>query len=81
MHNRAVGCCLLRDTAVSFAYHPGKANIMSRVKRMILAVQSEAFKEENKPAERLHSLDQQMKSKDDGGCTLWTNYGIHCYEV
>ncbi|GKE31048.1 putative reverse transcriptase domain-containing protein [Tanacetum coccineum] len=52
--------------------------IQSRVKRMILAAQSEAFKEENKPAERLHSLDQQMKSKEDGGCTLWTNYGIHC---
>ncbi|GJR15308.1 putative reverse transcriptase domain-containing protein [Tanacetum coccineum] len=52
--------------------------IQSRVKRMILAAQSEAFKEENKPAERLHGLDQQMESKEDGGCTLWTNYGIHC---
>ncbi|GJZ11210.1 hypothetical protein Tco_0545969, partial [Tanacetum coccineum] len=31
--------------------------IQSRVKRMILAVQSEAFKEENVPAERLHGLD------------------------
>ncbi|GJV88286.1 putative reverse transcriptase domain-containing protein [Tanacetum coccineum] len=51
--------------------------IQSRVKRMVLAAQSEAFKEENKPAERLHGLDQQMKSKEDGGCTLWTNYGIH----
>nr|GFB67397.1 putative reverse transcriptase domain-containing protein [Tanacetum cinerariifolium] len=51
--------------------------IQSRVKRMILAAQSEAFKEENKPAKRLHSLDQQMESKEDGGCTLRTNYGIH----
>ncbi|GKD99408.1 hypothetical protein Tco_1387392, partial [Tanacetum coccineum] len=51
--------------------------IQSRVKRMILAAQSEAFKEENKPVERLHGLDQQMESKEDGGCTLWTNYGIH----
>nr|GEY24717.1 putative reverse transcriptase domain-containing protein [Tanacetum cinerariifolium] len=51
--------------------------IQSRVKRMILAAQSEAFKEENKPAKRLHGLDQQMKSKEDGGCTLRINYGIH----
>ncbi|GJY75881.1 putative reverse transcriptase domain-containing protein [Tanacetum coccineum] len=43
--------------------------IQSRVKRMILAAQSEAFKEENKPAERLHGLDQQMESKEDGGCS------------
>nr|GFC10949.1 putative reverse transcriptase domain, ribonuclease H-like domain, aspartic peptidase domain protein [Tanacetum cinerariifolium] len=45
--------------------------IQSRVKRMILAAQSEAFKGENKPAKRLHGLDQQMESKEDGGCTLW----------
>ncbi|GJR67477.1 hypothetical protein Tco_0013542 [Tanacetum coccineum] len=76
-----LGVEFLSDYDCEIRYHPGKANIMSRVKRMILAVQSEVFKEENKPAERLHSLDQQMKSKDDGGCTLWTNYGIHCYEV
>ncbi|GJV33943.1 hypothetical protein Tco_1394343 [Tanacetum coccineum] len=43
--------------------------IQSRVKRMILAAYSEAFKEENKPAERLHGLDQQMESKEDGGCS------------
>ncbi|GJU54187.1 putative reverse transcriptase domain-containing protein [Tanacetum coccineum] len=35
------------------------------VKRMILAVQSEAFKEENAPVERLHGLDQQMERKED----------------
>nr|GEU44594.1 hypothetical protein [Tanacetum cinerariifolium] len=35
------------------------------VKRMILAAQSEAFKEENAPAERLHGLDQQMEKKED----------------
>ncbi|GJR95558.1 putative reverse transcriptase domain-containing protein [Tanacetum coccineum] len=52
--------------------------IKSTVKRMILASQSEAFKKENKPVERLRDLDQQMESKEDGGCTLWTNYGIHC---
>ncbi|GJZ53703.1 putative reverse transcriptase domain-containing protein, partial [Tanacetum coccineum] len=39
--------------------------IQSRVKRMILAAQSEAFKEENVPAERLHGLDQQMERKED----------------
>nr|GFA48262.1 putative reverse transcriptase domain-containing protein [Tanacetum cinerariifolium] len=31
---------------------------------MILAAQSEAFKKENVPAERLHGLDQQMKRKE-----------------
>ncbi|GJS15844.1 putative reverse transcriptase domain-containing protein [Tanacetum coccineum] len=39
--------------------------IQSRVKRMILAAQSEAFKEENIPAERLHGLNQQMQRKED----------------
>ncbi|GKE60922.1 putative reverse transcriptase domain-containing protein, partial [Tanacetum coccineum] len=37
--------------------------IQSRVKRMILAAQSETFKEENVPAERFHGLDQQMERK------------------
>ncbi|GKB59785.1 putative reverse transcriptase domain-containing protein [Tanacetum coccineum] len=39
--------------------------IQSGVKRMILAAQSEAFKEENVPAERLHWIDQQMERKED----------------
>ncbi|GJW30997.1 putative reverse transcriptase domain-containing protein [Tanacetum coccineum] len=39
--------------------------IQSGVKRMILAAQNEAFKEENAPAERLHGLDQQMERKED----------------
>ncbi|GKA94070.1 putative reverse transcriptase domain-containing protein [Tanacetum coccineum] len=39
--------------------------IQSGVKRMILAAQSEAFKQENAPAERLHGLDQQMERKED----------------
>ncbi|GJX22546.1 putative reverse transcriptase domain-containing protein [Tanacetum coccineum] len=39
--------------------------IQSRVKRMILAAQSEAFKEENVPVERLHGLDQQIERKED----------------
>ncbi|GJV77943.1 putative reverse transcriptase domain-containing protein [Tanacetum coccineum] len=41
--------------------------IQSGVKRMILEAQSEAFKEENAPAERLHGLDQ-IKSGHD---TIW----------
>nr|GEZ73002.1 reverse transcriptase domain-containing protein [Tanacetum cinerariifolium] len=32
--------------------------IQFEVKRIILVVQSEAFKQENEPAERLHGLDQ-----------------------
>ncbi|GJS39531.1 putative reverse transcriptase domain-containing protein [Tanacetum coccineum] len=40
-------------------------NIQSGVRRMILASQSEAFKQENVLAERLHGLDQQMERKED----------------
>nr|GEX10965.1 putative reverse transcriptase domain-containing protein [Tanacetum cinerariifolium] len=36
-----------------------------RVRGMILVAQSEAFKQENVLAERLHSLDQQMERKRD----------------
>ncbi|GJS34567.1 putative reverse transcriptase domain-containing protein [Tanacetum coccineum] len=36
-----------------------------RVRGMILAAQSEAFKQENVLAERLHALDQQMERKGD----------------
>ncbi|GJY03435.1 putative reverse transcriptase domain-containing protein [Tanacetum coccineum] len=39
--------------------------IQSGVKEMILAAQSEAFKQENILAERLHGLDQQMERKED----------------
>ncbi|GKB00668.1 putative reverse transcriptase domain-containing protein [Tanacetum coccineum] len=39
--------------------------IQSGVKSMILVAQSEAFKEENAPAERLHGSDQQMERKED----------------
>ncbi|GKA19327.1 putative reverse transcriptase domain-containing protein [Tanacetum coccineum] len=39
--------------------------IQSGVKRIILAAQSESFKEENAPTERLHGLDQQMERKED----------------
>ncbi|GJZ36195.1 putative reverse transcriptase domain-containing protein [Tanacetum coccineum] len=40
--------------------------IQSGVRGMILAAQSEAFKQENILAERLHGLDQQMERKEDG---------------
>ncbi|GJZ68718.1 hypothetical protein Tco_0631958 [Tanacetum coccineum] len=36
-----------------------------RARGMILAAQSEAFKQENALAERLHGLDQQMERKED----------------
>ncbi|GKF25939.1 putative reverse transcriptase domain-containing protein [Tanacetum coccineum] len=36
-----------------------------RVRGMILAAQSEAFKQENVLVERLHGLDQQMERKGD----------------
>ncbi|GJW45396.1 putative reverse transcriptase domain-containing protein [Tanacetum coccineum] len=39
--------------------------IQSGVNEMILAAQSEAFKQENVLVERLHSLDQQMERKED----------------
>ncbi|GJY08398.1 hypothetical protein Tco_0375452 [Tanacetum coccineum] len=39
--------------------------IQSGVKSMVLAAQSEAFKEENTPIERLHGLDQEMERKED----------------
>ncbi|GJT56565.1 putative reverse transcriptase domain-containing protein [Tanacetum coccineum] len=39
--------------------------IQFRVKSIILAAQSETFKEENAPVERLHGLDQQMERKED----------------
>ncbi|GKE44713.1 putative reverse transcriptase domain-containing protein, partial [Tanacetum coccineum] len=40
--------------------------IQSGVKEIILVAQSEAFKQENVLAERLHGLDQQMERKEDG---------------
>ncbi|GJW52704.1 putative reverse transcriptase domain-containing protein [Tanacetum coccineum] len=39
--------------------------IQSRVKEMMLAAQSKAFKQENVLTERLHGLDQQMERKED----------------
>ncbi|GJT63919.1 putative reverse transcriptase domain-containing protein [Tanacetum coccineum] len=44
--------------------------IQSGVKEMILVAQSEAFKQENVLAERLHGLDQQIEIKEDGSLYL-----------
>ncbi|GJX44780.1 hypothetical protein Tco_0261456 [Tanacetum coccineum] len=45
-----------RVRAMAMTIQPG-------VRGMILAAQSEAFKQENVLAERLHGLDQQMERK------------------
>ncbi|GKA07161.1 putative reverse transcriptase domain-containing protein [Tanacetum coccineum] len=50
--NQGLGCVLMQR---------GK----SGMKEMITAAQSEAFKQENVLAERLHGLDQQMERKED----------------
>nr|GEW62261.1 reverse transcriptase domain-containing protein [Tanacetum cinerariifolium] len=49
--------------------------IQSRVKKMILVAQSEAFKQENILTERLHGLDQQMERKEAESLYLWIGYG------
>ncbi|GJW88524.1 putative reverse transcriptase domain-containing protein [Tanacetum coccineum] len=68
---------LFSDYEYEIRYHPGKANVVAdalsrkervksrRVRGMILAAQSEAFKHENVHAKRLHGLDQQMERKED----------------
>ncbi|GKB88118.1 hypothetical protein Tco_0960390 [Tanacetum coccineum] len=38
--------------------------------------QSEAFKQENVLAERLHGLDPQMERKGDESCTLWIEFRL-----
>ncbi|GKC52137.1 putative reverse transcriptase domain-containing protein, partial [Tanacetum coccineum] len=48
-----------RVRAMAMTIQPG-------IRGMIMTVQSEAFKQENVLVERLHGLDQQMESKDDG---------------
>ncbi|GKF76398.1 hypothetical protein Tco_0225842, partial [Tanacetum coccineum] len=47
-----------RVRAMAMTIQPG-------VRGMILAAQSEAFKQENILTERLHGLDQQMERKED----------------
>ncbi|GKF31573.1 hypothetical protein Tco_0101371, partial [Tanacetum coccineum] len=45
-----------------------------RVRGMILAAQSEAFKQEKVLAERLHGLEQQMERKGDENLLRWMIY-------
>ncbi|GJT64860.1 hypothetical protein Tco_1016340 [Tanacetum coccineum] len=56
-----------------------------RVRGMILAAQSEAFKQENVLAERLHGLEQQMERKGDESLLLYGSnlgsIGRKCYMV
>ncbi|GKC62473.1 putative reverse transcriptase domain-containing protein [Tanacetum coccineum] len=54
---------LFSDYECEIRYHPGKANMVADT--LSRKEQSEAFKEENAPAERLHGLDQQMERKED----------------
>ncbi|GKC04730.1 reverse transcriptase domain-containing protein [Tanacetum coccineum] len=51
---------LFSDYECEIRYHPGKANVVADA-----LTQSEVFKQENAPAERLHGLDQQMERKED----------------
>ncbi|GKD22218.1 putative reverse transcriptase domain-containing protein [Tanacetum coccineum] len=53
---------LFSDYECEIRYHLGK----SKVKEMILAAQSEAFKQENVLAERIHGLNPQIERKEDG---------------
>ncbi|GJR73801.1 putative reverse transcriptase domain-containing protein [Tanacetum coccineum] len=51
---------LFSDYECEIRYHPGKANVVANA-----LTQSEAFKQDNVLAERLHGLDQQMERKED----------------
>ncbi|GKC57582.1 putative reverse transcriptase domain-containing protein, partial [Tanacetum coccineum] len=51
---------LFSDYECEIRYHPGKVNMVADA-----LTQSEAFKQENVLAERLHGLDQQMERKED----------------
>nr|GFA39038.1 putative reverse transcriptase domain-containing protein [Tanacetum cinerariifolium] len=48
-----------------------------RVRGMILAAQSEALKQENVLAERLHGLDQQMERKEDESLYFMDHIWFH----
>ncbi|GJS52887.1 putative reverse transcriptase domain-containing protein [Tanacetum coccineum] len=71
---------LFSDYKCEIKYHPGKANVVvkprrvramvvtiqSGVKGLILAAQGEAFKDENVIAKGLNGTDQQMEKREDG---------------
>nr|GEZ16723.1 putative reverse transcriptase domain-containing protein [Tanacetum cinerariifolium] len=50
------------------------------VRGMILAAQSEAFKQENMLAKRLHGLDQHMERKEDESLYFMDHIWFHCKE-
>ncbi|GJR08206.1 hypothetical protein Tco_0790858 [Tanacetum coccineum] len=55
----------------------GKQIVKSRrVRGMILAAQSKAFKQENVLAERLRGLDPRWKEKETRVCTLWIKFSL-----
>ncbi|GJT06281.1 putative reverse transcriptase domain-containing protein [Tanacetum coccineum] len=54
---------LFSDYDCEILYHPGKANMV--VDALSRKERSEAFKQENVLAERLHGLDKQMERKED----------------
>ncbi|GKE90340.1 putative reverse transcriptase domain-containing protein [Tanacetum coccineum] len=51
---------LFSDYECEIRYHPSKANVVADA-----LTQSEAFKQENVLAEKLHGLDQQVERKED----------------
>nr|GEU99099.1 hypothetical protein [Tanacetum cinerariifolium] len=77
--NQGLGCVLMQRSKVNVVadalsrkerVKPRRVRemamtIQSGVKEMILAAQSEAFKQENVLTIRLHGLDQQMEKKED----------------
>ncbi|GJZ54392.1 putative reverse transcriptase domain-containing protein [Tanacetum coccineum] len=79
--NQGLGCVLMQrgkielfsDYECEIRYHPGKANVVADA-----LTQSEAFKQENILAERLHGLDQQMERKEDGSLyfmdRIWVSF-------
>ncbi|GKD61225.1 putative reverse transcriptase domain-containing protein [Tanacetum coccineum] len=62
---------LYRTKSVNYRDHKSLQHIFDQKelnmhrRRMIMAAQSKAFKEENASVERLHGLDQQMERKED----------------
>nr|GEV07572.1 hypothetical protein [Tanacetum cinerariifolium] len=68
--NQILGCVLMQrgkqERVKPRRVRAMAMTIQSGVKEMILAAQSEAFKQENVLAEKLHGLDKQIERKEDG---------------
>nr|GFB69393.1 putative reverse transcriptase domain-containing protein [Tanacetum cinerariifolium] len=63
--NQGLGCVLMKERVKLIRVRAMAMAIQFRVRGMILAAQSEAFKKENILTKRLHGLDQQMERKED----------------